>query len=282
MMVSSLLVMGQATFPLPNVPDTLTTRTERANYLALHYWDNIDFNDSTIIGNEDISEQGFCNFISIMPYVTQQREAFDIFVQGIISNKKAQDYFMSIGQKYLAEPQSPVYNEALYIVLLEAITSTPNLSVGDSEKYNFMLRMERRNQVGTVACDFEFLLRDGTYKRLHDIDAPYTLIFFGDPDCEICNRAKEQLQESIYIRLKWIGGDLAILSVCVEGKTEKWINTPAPEDWIDACDENCTIYDQLLYDIPGLPSLYLVDKEHRVVLRDVNVQTVEQYFSRNR
>ena len=282
MMVSSLLAMGQATFPLPNVPDTLTTRTERANYLALHYWDNIDFNDSTIIGNEDISEQGFCNFISIMPYVTQQREAFDIFVQGIISNKKAQDYFMSIGQKYLAEPQSPVYNEALYIVLLEAITSTPNLSVGDSEKYNFMLRMERRNQVGTVACDFEFLLRDGTYKRLHDIDAPYTLIFFGDPDCEICNRAKEQLQESIYIRLKWIGSDLAILSVCVEGKTEKWINTPAPEDWIDACDENCTIYDQLLYDIPGLPSLYLVDKEHRVVLRDVNVQTVEQFFSRNR
>ena len=79
--VGILSAMGQTTFPLPAVPDTLTTRTDRANYLALHYWDNIDFNDSTLIGNEDISEQGFCNFISIMPYVTQQREAFDVFVQ---------------------------------------------------------------------------------------------------------------------------------------------------------------------------------------------------------
>ena len=279
--VGIISAMGQASFPLPAVPDTLTTRTQRANYLALHYWDNIDFNDSTLIGNEDISEQGFCNFISIMPYVTQQREAFEVFVQGITCNKKTQDYFMSIGQKYLAEPQSPVYNEALYIVLLEAITSMHNLSISDSEKYNFMLRMEKRNQVGTVACDFEFLLRDGTYNRLHNINTPYTLIFFGDPDCEICNRAKEQLEESLYIKLKLIGGYLTILSVCVEGKTEKWQDTPAPEGWIDACDENCTIYDQLLYDIPGLPSLYLLDKEHRVVLRDVNVESVEQYFSRN-
>lgn len=273
--------MGVDVFPLPNVPDTITSRTQRANYLALHYWDNINFNDTTLIGNEDISEQGFCNFISIMPYVTQQREAFDIFVQGITGNSKIQSYFMSIAQKYLAEPQSPVFNESLYITLLESITSLDTLSLSDYEKYNFILQMEKKNQIGSIACDFEYLLRDGSYGHLYDIDNSYTLIFFGDPDCDICNKAKEQLLSSVYTHLKFIGGYLTILSVCVEGKTSKWQETPAPEGWIDACDEKCAIYEHLLYDIPGLPSLYLLDKEHRVILRDVHVDAVERYFSRN-
>ncbi len=273
--------MGEDVFPLPSVPDTITTRTQRANYLALHYWDNINFNDTTLIGNEDISEQGFCNFISIMPYVTQQREAFDIFVQGITCNSKMQRYFMSIAQKYLAEPQSPVFNDSLYITLLEAITSIGTLSLSEYEQYNFMLQMEKKNQTGSKACDFEYLLRDGTYGHLYEIDSPYTLIFFGDPDCDICNKAKEQLLSSLYTHLKFIGGYLTILSVCVEGKTSKWQETPAPEGWIDACDEKCAIYEHLLYDIPGLPSLYLLDKEHRVILRDVHVEAVERYFSRN-
>ena len=64
--VGILSAMGQTTFPLPTVPDTLTTQTDRANYLALHYWDNIDFNDSTLIGNEDISLKNR-NFHIILP-----------------------------------------------------------------------------------------------------------------------------------------------------------------------------------------------------------------------
>ena len=59
--------LGSEVFPLPSVPDSLVTAKSRANYLALHYWDNIDFNDSTIIGNEDISEQAFSSSCNSVP-----------------------------------------------------------------------------------------------------------------------------------------------------------------------------------------------------------------------
>ena len=273
--------LGSEVFPLPSVPDSLVTAESRANYLALHYWDNIDFNDPTIIGNEDISEQGFSNFISIMPYVTQKEVAFAEFVSKISLKPDVQDYFMAVAKKYLAESQSPVFNEELYITMLQSLLSSDMLDSARRAKYSAILNTEMKNRVGEVATDFEFMLRDGERGRLSEINAKYILVFFSDPDCDRCNLVKAQIDASAVVRIKLLLGDLALLSVCVEGDTDAWKRIKTPDEWIDACDEKCAIYDQELYDIPGLPSFYLLDSSHRVILRDVHFQLVENFLDNN-
>ena len=273
--------LGSEVFPLPSVPDSLVTAKSRANYLALHYWDNIDFNDSTIIGNEDISEQGFSNFISIMPYVTQKEVAFAEFVSKISLKPDVQDYFMAVAKKYLAESQSPVFNEELYITMLQSLLSSDMLDSARRAKYSVILNTEMKNRVGKVATDFEFMLRDGGRGRLSEINAKYILVFFSDPDCDRCNSVKAQIDASAVVRIKLLLGDLALLSVCIEGDTDAWKRIKTPDEWIDACDEKCAIYDQELYDIPGLPSFYLLDSSHRVILRDVHFQLVENFLDNN-
>lgn len=273
--------LGSEVFPLPSVPDSLVTTESRANYLALHYWDNIDFNDPTIIGNEDISEQGFSNFISIMPYVTQKEVAFAEFVSKISLKPDVQDYFMAVAKKYLAESQSPVFNEELYITMLQSLLSSDMLDSARRAKYSVILDTEMKNRVGEVATDFEFMLRDGGRGRLSEINAKYILVFFSDPDCDRCNSVKTQIDASAVVRIKLLLGDLALLSVCVEGDTDAWKRIKTPDEWIDACDEKCAIYDQELYDIPGLPSFYLLDSSHRVILRDVHFQLVENFLDNN-
>ena len=273
--------LGSEVFPLPSVPDSLVTTESRANYLALHYWDNIDFNDPTIIGNEDISEQGFSNFISIMPYVTQKEVAFAEFVSKISVKADVQDYFMAVAKKYLAESQSPVFNDELYIMMLQSLLSSDMLDSARRDKYSAILETEMRNRVGEVATDFEFMLRDGERGRLSEINAKYILVFFSDPDCDRCNLVKAQIDASAVVRIKLLLGDLALLSVCVEGDTDAWKRIKTPDEWIDACDEKCAIYDQELYDIPGLPSFYLLDSSHRVILRDVHFQLVENFLANN-
>ena len=273
--------LGSEVFPLPSVPDSLVTAKSRANYLALHYWDNIDFNDSTIIGNEDISEQGFSNFISIMPYVTQKEVAFAEFVSKISLKPDVQDYFMAVAKKYLAESQSPVFNEELYITMLQSLLSSDMLDSARRAKYSVILDTEMKNRVGEVATDFEFMLRDGGRGRLSEIDAKYILVFFSDPDCDRCNSVKAQIDASAVVRIKLLLGVLALLSVCVEGDTDAWKRIKTPDEWIDACDEKCAIYDQELYDIPGLPSFYLLDSSHRVILSDVHFQLVENFLDNN-
>lgn len=273
--------LGSEVFPLPSVPDSLVTAESRANYLALHYWDNIDFNDPTIIGNEDISEQGFSNFISIMPYVTQKEVAFAEFISKISLKPDVQDYFMAVAKKYLAESQSPVFNEELYIMMLQSLLSSDKLDSARRAKYSVILNTEIKNRVGEVATDFEFMLRDGERGRLSEINAKYILVFFSDPDCDRCNSVKAQIDASAVVRIKLLLGDLALLSVCVEGDTDAWKRIKTPNEWIDACDEKGEIYDQELYDIPGLPSFYLLDSSHRVILRDVHFQLVENFLDNN-
>ena len=273
--------LGSEVFPLPSVPDSLVTAESRANYLALHYWDNIDFNDPTIIGNEDISEQGFSNFISIMPYVTQKEVAFAEFISKISLKPDVQDYFMAVAKKYLAESQSPVFNDELYIMMLQSLLSSDMLDSARRAKYSVILDTEMKNRVGEVATDFEFMLRDGGRGRLSEIDAKYILVFFSDPDCDRCNSVKAQIDASAVVRIKLLLGDLALLSVCVEGDTDAWKRIKTPDEWIDTCDEKGEIYDQELYDIPGLPSFYLLDSSHRVILRDVHFQLVENFLDNN-
>ena len=216
-----------------------------------------------------------------MPYVTQKEVAFAEFVSKISLKPDVQDYFMAVAKKYLAESQSPVFNEELYITMLQSLLSSDMLDSARRAKYSAILNTEMKNRVGEVATDFEFMLRDGERGRLSEINAKYILVFFSDPDCDRCNSVKAQIDASAVVRIKLLLGDLALLSVCVEGDTDAWKRIKTPDEWIDACDEKCAIYDQELYDIPGLPSFYLLDSSHRVILRDVHFQLVENFLDNN-
>lgn len=276
------LLIAQDVFPLPDVPTTLKGPEVRANYLALHYWDKIDFNDNSIIGNKEIVEQGFSNFISIMPYVGEKEAAFEMLGSRLVTNTRMLQYFLTVGMKYLAEPLSPVYDEELYIMFLNGIVSQQGITERDYEEVAFELDMARKNRIGTKAADFAFLKRDGKQGRLSKVKAEYILLFFGDPECDVCAEVKENLKSSEVIASFIDNGRLKVLSVCVEGDTDAWRQTTLPPAWIDACDDKQVIYGDLLYDIPGLPVLYLLDKEHNVIMKNVPLLHIEQFLEKIR
>ncbi len=66
LMLCSLNTQAQNAFPYPALPDTLRSVEQRATYLSEHYWDNYQFADTTQLKNEEITEQGFVNFIDIL------------------------------------------------------------------------------------------------------------------------------------------------------------------------------------------------------------------------
>ena len=273
-----LCTTAQDTFPLPDVPTTLKGVEARANYLALHYWDKFDFSDNTLIGNKDVTEQGFSNFISIMPYVSGKEAAFGSLAAKMVSNSRMLQYFMALGVKYLSEPMSPLYNEDLYILFLQSIVAQEEISERDYEDAKFDLSMAMKNCIGTKAANFSYLKRDGKRSELTKTKGEYILLFMGDPDCDICSVTKEEIVSNAVLKKYIDSGTLTVLSVCVEGKTDMWEQTPAPAKWIDACDDKQVIYEKLLYDIPGLPILYLLDKEHNVIMKNVQVSHIAEFF----
>ena len=105
------------------------------------------------------------------------------------------------------------------------------------------------------------------------------LLFLGDPECDICVQTKEELASSPIVKKMVDTKKLAVLSVCVEGKTDMWKETPAPKGWIDACDDKMAIYNKQLYEVKGLPVLYLLDGEHKVLMKNVQPEQLVRRLS---
>lgn len=268
----------ESAFPLPAIPQELATPTERANYLSLHYWDLYDFDDLSLIGNEKVSEQGFADFINLISYATEQTEALDRLASRLTDNNKMLDYFIDMADRHLANSQSPTYNEGLYIMLLESIVTNGDVEPIKQQQVNYYLTMAYKNRTGSTATDLTLLLRDGSYCNLSDIHGTYILLYFGNPDCNMCDEAKSTLQSSEVIAKMVATHQLTVVSICVEGKTDEWLSTPLPCQWIDACDEELAIYDEELYEMDYPPSFYLLDENHRVILRNVSVTRVIDFL----
>ena len=214
-----------------------------------------------------------------MPYVTKKEVAFAALASRMVSNSRMLRYFMGLATKYLAEPLSPVYNENLYIMFLESIIAQQGITGRDLKEAELDLAMAKKNRIGAKAENFDFLLRGGKRGKLDKVKGEYIILLLGDPDCDICSKVKNEITTSNLLSGMIDSGRIVVLSVCVEGKTDSWLQTTLPDKWINACDDKQLIYRKRLYDIPGLPVLYLLDKEHRVLMKNIQVTHLEQYFS---
>lgn len=171
-------------------------------------------------------------------------------------------------------------NLLMLMVLLGVgnVCFSQNISYEDSIRADYMKTMLSKNAVGGKAADFEFYNKDGSKNTLYAIKADYILVFFNDPDCDTCEELKRTIIASSVINDMLECGKLKLLSVCVEGETEKWKTQRLPVSWMDACDKSMSIIDNELYYLPNLPVLYLLDSECNVIMREMSVKDVEDMF----
>ena len=281
LMVVGACVAGVAQgVTLPSVPALLTEPAERADYLALHYWDHFDFKNEKMIGNADVTEQGFSNFLSIMPYVSKKNEAFAKLYDAAGENKDMLVCFMDLTAKYLYEMDSPLYDEELYIIALNQLLASSKVPEEEKERLRYALSVSMKNRVGNKATNFSFIRKDGKRGTLYTVNGDYILLYFNDPNCDGCRIMKEELSSSPVIEKAVEENKLKVLSVCVEGTKEQWQAQNLPLKWIDACDERKVITDRELYDLPSLPVMYLLDRSWRVVQKNTNIRNIEEFLQK--
>ena len=269
-------------FPLPEVPQMLVNPTDRANYVAVHYWDGFDFKNNALIGKPEITEQGFANFISIMPYVTEKKEAFAVFAKRLAENVKMQEHLLEVSERYLFDNFSPVYDEELFLLMVNELLEQPKLSLAQSERLRYLREIALKNRVGRAATDFVFVQRNGKRMSLKEVKADYVLLYLNDPECSACKQIKEAL-ENLEIISRWKNsGRMKVVSVCIEGKTTGWQNIPAPEGWVDGCDVDRRLLEDDLYDLRNLPAIYLLDVDKKIMLKNATVQRLEQVLEQVR
>lgn len=271
-------VAQQNPFPLPAIPASLTTPAERANYLALHFWDNFPADDTTLIGKRDVVELSFANFLSIMPVVTTHQAAFDNFLRRMECSDEMYDAMLDVAERYLFSPFSPMYDEELYIFVLQAVLQSDYLPDIEKEYFRYQLSTAMKNRVGKVATNLKLITADGRRQQLHKIESDYTILCLSDPQCGDCNDVKRAMHLSSLLNALIDEGRLTILYVCVSDNREEWMASSVPQKWINAFDDKGLIRTDQAYDTATIPALYLLDREHRVIKKNSTVRGIEAWL----
>lgn len=270
------------TFEHVAVPDSLRTPTARANFVALHYWDLFAFNDTTYIHSPQVTEQAFANYVGLAAFASPSvaQQGINLLLKRADADSRMFEYFNSLFEKYLYEPNSPLCNEELYIPVLQYLIASPHTDKLTRQTYQFRLKMALKNRKGTKATDLKFEDRDGKVQRLHDIfnDRKVLLIFF-DPNCDHCVDVINKLKADPFVMTMTGDGTLAVVAIYADGKKDVWNEhkSELPINWTVGYDKS-GVYKHTLYDLKAMPTLFVLDKDKTVLIKDGKLQQVQSFL----
>lgn len=268
-------------FTLPNVPVIITDKQESYKYIALNYWNDFNFADSTAY--KQTTSQIFTDFLNVLQYVNLQTilQSMENMMQKAESDSIAYMRFVNICEKYLYGANSPYRSDELYIPVLQSIINTNIIDENHKIVAEYRLRMAMKNRIGNHAADFEYTLASGITHRLYDIKAEFVLLFINNPECNACKEYAERIQASQVIQQLIREKLLTVLAVYPDADLDEWRNyrTQIPANWINAYDKKLAIRNDEIYDLRAIPTLYLLDKDKKVLLKDTFVESVEKYLS---
>lgn len=275
----------EVTFSLPDIPMTLTNAEARMNYLIDHYWDRLNYSDTTIIHNSDIMDQAFVNYIDLLNRIDTKRASGVLKrqLQQTIQNDTTlafYNYFQSISDQYLYHPNSPMRNEELYLPVIEFKIESKVDDEASKERARYIRSMLVKNRIGERAENLKVKLDNGTVKGIYDIKSNYTIIYFYNPDCPQCQKTKTEMVNSSLISELLNSHDLTILAIYPDEDLKLWKShiSDFPSNWMVSYDYKRAVEDKGLFHLRAIPSLYLLDKEHKVLLKDADFYVVEKYL----
>ena len=268
-------------FTYPKIPVMLTDREQQLSFYIQHYWDHFDFADTTYVTPLEVAEQAWVDYIDLLcraPLDKAQEEMKAMMSKSVQQSKKVFLYFVDLANKYLYDPNSPMLNEELYIPILEVMIETPVLS--DSEKMLPKNRLEwaHKNRVGTKAINFEYTDIKGKTGTLYQVKADCILLFFNNPGCSSCKEHIEAIRNSIVLNKLLSSNRLKIMSIYPENNAEEWKEHYGnyPAEWINGYNKSQTIDKK--YNLRAIPTLYLLDKNKTVLLKDAPFGQIENYL----
>jgi thiol-disulfide isomerase/thioredoxin len=278
--------------PLPaKAPITRQDSIDNYQFYKAHYWDGISFMDDCVVRT---------------PFFKTKLERYyrDLMPQAPDSIIKDADYKLLLARsspemyKYLLnwltdEYINPKYmgQDAIFVHLFnkyhsKGVSSWLNENQMDAiTKRAYMLMS---NLVGEPAANVELLDTANNVAPLYNIKADYTIVAFWDPNCGHCKEEIPRL-DSFY-RAIWKQKNIKVYAVMTEYDTDAWkafINKHQLADWThvhhtlkmvkEDAEAQRPSFKQL-YDITQTPTLYLLDKDKRILAKKLTLEQLNDFL----
>lgn len=279
-------------FPMVQ-PPVMLENEQKVSYMANHFWDAffqrgkaLSSGDTTLVGGIPGSEveQAVANYITLLGVLPLEESCAMVekFTDRMVECEAADtsssvfEKLSAIYARYVYDPNSPVRDEDLYTPFARRMSECRFVPQASKEAYAEDVRLTSLNRRGMQAADFVFMDRRGRHYSLYGIKAERTVLFFSNPGCTACKQIMEELKSVPGIDGRIADGGIAVLNIYIDEDFSGWLDYMPiyPENWYNGYDSGQTIRTDELYNVRAIPSLYLLDRDKKVMLKDASPEKI--------
>ncbi|MEO7923500.1 MAG: thioredoxin-like domain-containing protein [Chitinophagaceae bacterium] len=272
-------------------PKTREDSIASYNYVKQHYWDGVNFWDGRIAYTTFFEEKLDKYFQQLVaPQPDSVIKEID-WMMGYATANEEMTRFLLVKFTNRYYVQKYMWEDAIFLHIFEKYYAQKNYSwlaekgrkAITERAYSLMA-----NIIGSPAEEIELPDSTGKTRSLYADSAAYTLLAFWDPTCQHCKEVLPKL-DSIY-RAKWkaLGVKLFAVAKETDGSKKDWmdfVHGQQLDEWTHVyyskADDKARIASNIpgysqLYDIQSFPTLYLLDKDKRIIAKKLTYQQMDE------
>lgn len=270
---------------LPAIAPSSLSDDAKRDYLRWHYWDRFDFADTLFIREVDTVQmvEAYVRWIALISDRPTDGVPMDSLMRRASASRPMLDYFTMLAELVIHDPNSPLRNDEFYIPVLRAVLASPYYDEYERIGPSYDLNMAMQNRIGERANDFRYTLASGATGTLYGVKAEYVLLFINNPGCPMCKQLREQIDGSPMLSVMIKRGRLKVVALYPDEDLAEWreYRGHIPPSWINGYDAGCVVREKSLYDLHAIPTLYLLDRDKRVLVKDsTDVPYIEEVIDR--
>ena len=211
----------------------------------------------------------------------QARHMQDSVLAAAAGDSAAWRRLIEMEESFFLDPNSPWRDEEIYLPVVEELLRSPYARQGERDRAQWMQPRLMLNRPGSPASDIDFTTPKGRKTSLYaTIDARKprrTLLFFSNPGCPNCKEITESLGCDLYVQKAISEGTLLVVNIYPDQDLQSWIDylPNYPAEWVCGCDPDQVLNSDTRYWLRAIPSLYLLDEEKRVILKDAPLEKIQ-------
>ena len=277
--------------PASQQPGAKYDSTYAWQYYKSHFWDGINFYDERLV-RTPIFESKLDKYFEqvVYPNPDSVNKEIDWMLGYASINEDNQRFLlMKFVNRYLN--MKYMWEDAVFVHLYERYFSQktyPWLTEKGVKTIQDRAYSLMSNILGNPAADIELPDTSGKNITLYGLNSPYTIVVIWDPTCGHCKEIVPKV-DSLYER-KWKAEGVKIFAMAKEtdGTKNDWLNFIRAHhiaDWANVyyskaaekarVDAGIPGYSQL-YDVLSFPTLYLLDKDKRIVAKKLTFDQIDE------
>lgn len=292
--ILSALLMAMKEPVLPanlQKPATREDSVAAFRYYKEHYWEGVNFWDGRLAYTtffEDKLDRYFTQLVA--PHPDSVNKEMDYMLSFAKANAEMERFLLlRFVNRYYS--QRYMWEDAVFVHLYEKYFATnPPSWLSEQGKKTITDRAYSlmANIFGSPATEIQLPDSTGKSVSLYGLKKEYTLVVFWDPLCGHCKETLPKI-DSVY-QLRWKSQGLGVYAVAKEneGTRKDWLNFIRDKNlghWShvyyskeaekERVSNNVPGYSQL-YDVQSFPTLYLLDKDKRIVAKKLSFDQIDE------